>query len=83
MGGGRHDQGTHRKPGHVDRHHALGALRGAVRAAAVVEGEPAVGRPAGQVGVDDHHRRRRIGPAAGLAGGHVQQPQRPRPGSVA
>ena len=41
MGGGRHDQGTHRKPGHVDRHHALGAVRGAVRAAAVVEGEPA------------------------------------------
>ena len=48
MGGGRHDQGTHREPGHVDRHHALSALRAAVRAAAVLEGEPARWTPRGR-----------------------------------
>ena len=39
-----------------------------------MEGEPAVGRPAGQVGVDDHHRRRRINATVCRACGRVQHP---------
>lgn len=72
VGGGRHDEGTYGQPGHVDRHDALGTLCAAARAAAVMEGEPAVGRLAGQVCVDDHHRRGRIGPSVCLAGGRMQ-----------
>lgn len=83
VGGGRHDQRTHREAGHVDGHDAFGALRAAVGAAAVVEGEPTVGCSAGQVGVDDHHRRRRFGPAVRLACGRVHHRQRSRPGAVA
>ena len=49
MPGSRHDQSAQGEPGHVDSHDALGALGTAVRAAAVVEGEPSVGGSAGQV----------------------------------
>lgn len=45
VGGGRYDQCSHRESGHLDRHHALGALSAAVGAAAVVEGETTVGCP--------------------------------------
>jgi hypothetical protein len=69
VGGGRYDQCTHRKPGHVDGHDALGALGAAVGSAAVLGGEPAVGHPSGQVGVDHHHRRRHVGATVDLAGG--------------
>lgn len=81
--GGRHDQRTHRETGHVDSHDPLGALGTAVGTAAVVEGEPAVGRAAGEVGVDDHHGGSRIGAPVRRAGGCVQHRQSSRPGAVA
>ena len=83
VGRGRHDQRTHREAGHVDGHHSLGALRAALGTAAVVEREPAVGRPACEVGVDDHHRRCRLGAAVRLACGRVQHRQRSSPSAVA
>lgn len=43
VGGGGHDQRGYREAGHVDGYDPLGALGATVGAAAVVEGEPAVG----------------------------------------
>jgi hypothetical protein len=83
VGGGRQDERADREPGHVDRHDALGALGAAVGAAAVVEGEPTVGRPARKMGVDDHHRRRRLGATVGLPCCCVQHGQCSRPGAIA
>jgi hypothetical protein len=52
VGGGGHEQRGHREAGHVDGHDALGALDAAVGAAAVVEGEAAVGGTAGHATTD-------------------------------
>ena len=80
---GRHDQRSHRQPGHVHGHDPLGTPRAAVGATAVMEGEPAVGGSAGEVGVDDHHRGCRLGAAIRLPCRLVQHGQCSRPGAVA
>jgi hypothetical protein len=80
--GGYHQLG-HGEAGDVHRDNPLGALGPAVRAPAVMEGHPAVGGAAGQVRVDDQHRRHHLRPPFSLAGGGVQHRQRPRPGAVA
>ena len=82
MAGSRHHQSTHREPGHVDGHDALGAFGPAVAAAAAGKGEPTVRCPAGQMGVDDHHRRRRLAAPRDLARRRVQHCQRSRPRAV-
>ena len=54
------DQRTHREPRHIDSYDTFGALGPALGAAAVVEGESAIRRPAGEMIVDADHRRRRL-----------------------
>ena len=83
VGGGGHDKGADREAGHVDGDDALGALGAPVGAAPVVEGESAIRRAARQVGVDDDHRGRLIGPPIRLPRGRVQHRQGLRPCAVA
>jgi hypothetical protein len=80
---GGHHQPGHRESGDVHGDDPLGALGAPERAAAVMEGRAAVGGAAGQMRVDDQHRRRRLRPALGQPGGDVQLRQRPRPSAVA
>ena len=68
----RYGQRADWKPGHVDGDDSLGALRAPVGSTAVMEGGAAVGGSARQMGVDDHHGRRRLGPPLCGARGLMQ-----------
>jgi hypothetical protein len=83
VGRGGYNQRGHEKAGDVDCDDALGTLGAAVGPSPVVEGEPTVRGAAGQVGVDDDHRGRLLGPPILSACDRMQHRQGLRPGAVA